>query len=88
MSESSGTIARTSTFRADTSVTNKFGIADRRISFLDLVEFALPGDKPEVALAVLTRRHVRTCRRWLKQDNHAPAIALAAVLGEIIRRLE
>lgn len=77
-----------SNFRADKNVTNKSDTTEQRISFLTLATLAFPGDKPEVELAARTGRDPRTARRWLADQHGRPQIALAVVLGEIIRRLD
>lgn len=77
-----------SNFGADKNVTNKFGPVDERIPFSDLVAFAIRGDKPEVWLAERTGRDPRTARRWLADQNGRPQIALAVVMGELLRRLD
>lgn len=56
-------------------------------SFRDLVVFAYPGPKPEVALAELTKKHQRTCERWLDGTTEPPASVLALVLAEFFWRL-
>lgn len=53
-------------------------------SFRDLVAFAFPGPKPEVALAELTKKHQRTCERWLSGDVEPPASVLALVMSEFL----
>lgn len=77
-----------SNFRPDKNVTNKSNPAEQRISFYTLATLAFPGDKPEVAIAMRTGRDPRTVRRWLADQHGRPQIALAVVLGEIIRRLD
>ena len=82
------TISAASNFRPDKNVTNKSSHAERRISFSTLATLAFPGDKPEVVIASRTGRDPRTVRRWLANQHGRPQIALAVVLGEIIRRLD
>ena len=56
------------------------------IPFGVLVSLAFPGAKPEFALAERTNCDPSTCRRWITRRQRPPAVALAVVLGEIIRR--
>lgn len=86
--ESGALSGRVSNFRPDKNVTNKSGPIEQRISFFTLATLAFPGDKPEVAIATLTGRDPRTVRRWLADQHGRPQIALAVVLGELLRRLD
>lgn len=88
MRESESVFVATSNLRPDKNVTNKSATAERRILFSDLVAIAFPGDKPEVVLAARTGKDPRTARRWLKDQHGRPQIALAVVIGEIMRRLD
>lgn len=88
MGESVQTIGRSSNFRPDKNVTKKSAGGEGRILFSDLVAIASPGEKPEVWLAYHTGRDPRTARRWLRDQHGRPEIALAVVIGEIMRRLE
>ncbi len=87
MGESESIPGGSSTFRPDKNVTNKSAGAEHRISFSSLVAIAFPGEKPEVVLAARTNCDPRTVRRWIHDRHRRPEIALAVVIGEIMRRL-
>lgn len=88
MRESESISAGSSNFRPDKNVANKSATAEQRISFSSLVAFAFPGDKPEVVLAARTGKDPRTAQRWIANRHRRPDIALAVVIGEIMRRLD
>lgn len=70
---------------ADKNVRRVLQLNAARITFRDLAKLAWP-KKTESALADVSGKDPRTCRRWLADGNEPPADVLGAVLCEIMKR--
>lgn len=87
LESSGGPSGRSSTFARDRNVRLPRGLYSQFGSFRDLVAFAYPGPKPEVALAQLTTKSERTCQRWLNGESEPDGAVFALVLSEFLWRL-